>query len=507
MTVLSEPTRKATPAVELSGRALARNTVWNLIGQIAPLLVAVFAIPLLISRMGLDRFGVLTLGWIVIGYFGLFDLGLGRALTKLVADRLGTGEQTRIPAVFWTAMALIVGLSFVGGAVLFGLSFRLAGLLHIPSRLTSETVHAFWVLAVGVPIVIASTGLRGVLEALQRFDIINVIRTPMGIFNFIAPLAVLPFSRSLVLVFAALVVCRFVLLVAFGVACLRVFPPLARLHFDSKLIWPVLRLGSWMTVSNIIGPLMVYLDRFLIGATLSVAAVAYYATPFDVVTKLLMVPAALVGVLFPALATSFTADPKRAATLLRRSVKYIFLLIFPVVLIIVLFARDGLSLWLGPDFARHSASVLRWLAAGVFINCLAQVPFTALQSVGRPHVTATLHMIELPLYVLALFGLIRWMGIEGAAIAWTARVTIDAIFLFVAARPCLPNGDPLLRRLTLASMSALGLLTLAALSNGLLLRAAVLVIVLPGLAVVTWGYLLSPEERALVRLPLQTSRL
>ena len=66
----------------LRGRTIARNTIWNIVGQSLPLLLAVVAIPLLIRRLGVDRFGVLTLAWALVGYFGLFDLGLGRALDK-----------------------------------------------------------------------------------------------------------------------------------------------------------------------------------------------------------------------------------------------------------------------------------------------------------------------------------------------------------------------------------------------------------------------------------------
>src|SRR3954466_7987365 len=85
-------TRDATPAALTGGRLLARNAAWNLITQCAPLAVAFVTIPVLIAGIGTDRFGVLTLAWITLGYFSLFDLGLGRALTKLVADALGRGE-------------------------------------------------------------------------------------------------------------------------------------------------------------------------------------------------------------------------------------------------------------------------------------------------------------------------------------------------------------------------------------------------------------------------------
>ena len=97
---------------ELTNRnLLARNTVWNLVGHLIPLIVAIFAIPPLIRILGTDRFGVLALAWVIIGYFSLFDLGLGRALTQLVAGKLGADQEEEIPALVWTGLALVLILA------------------------------------------------------------------------------------------------------------------------------------------------------------------------------------------------------------------------------------------------------------------------------------------------------------------------------------------------------------------------------------------------------------
>ena len=61
------------------------------------MLLAIVAIPMVIEGMGLARFGVLTIAWMVVGYFSLVDFGLGRALTKLVAEKLGSGQGNEIP--------------------------------------------------------------------------------------------------------------------------------------------------------------------------------------------------------------------------------------------------------------------------------------------------------------------------------------------------------------------------------------------------------------------------
>ena len=132
---------------------------------------------------------------------------------------------------------------------------------------------------------------------------------------------------------------------------------------------------------------------------------------------------------FFSFSASFAVDRNRTALLYSRCVKYLFLILFPAILVTVGLAQNGLTLWLGAEFAQHSARVLQWLAVGVFINSLAQAPFALVQGAGRPDLTAKLHLIELPCYLLALWWLIGARGIEGAAIAWTGRVIVDAAVL------------------------------------------------------------------------------
>src|SRR5262249_37418857 len=153
---------------------------------------------------------------------------------------------------------------------------------------------------------------------------------------------------------------------------------------------PLLSYGGWMTGANIVNPLMVQMDRFLVGAMVSTVAVAYYTTPYELVTKFWFIANAMLGVGFPAFATSFVQDRERTAVLFGRGVKYAFLTLFPLVLGSISLAPEILAIWLGADFARESAPVMRWLALGVLLNGLAQVPSALLQGVGRPDLTAKL---------------------------------------------------------------------------------------------------------------------
>ena len=66
--IMNEKIKKIT-----NGKLLTTNVVKNLLGQVLPLLVALISIPMLIKDMGTERFGVLTIAWIVTGYFSIFD--------------------------------------------------------------------------------------------------------------------------------------------------------------------------------------------------------------------------------------------------------------------------------------------------------------------------------------------------------------------------------------------------------------------------------------------------
>ena len=482
-----------------SGRTIAKNTVFNLIGQVLPALIALAAIPLLVKGLGIEQFGILTLAWLVIGYFSLFDFGLGRAITHIVADLLGKNRQIEIPGYVWTALIMLLLLGIMGTLIVVIITPLLVErILKIPRDLQTETMIAFYLLALSIPMVINTAALRGVLEAQQRFDLVNLVRIPMGIFTYIGPLLILPFTNNLSFVVAVLVFGRliawlaYLILVFFTMPILRKFTLLKR-----SAILPLARFGGWMTISSIVGPLMIYLDRFLIGAFISAAAVAYYATPYEAATKLTLIPSALVGVLFPAFAVSYVQDRKRSIVLLERGVRLIFLILFPITLVIVVLANEGMSLWLGQTFAQKSSLVLKLLVIGVLMNNLASVPYTFVQGVGRPDIAAKLHLFELPLYLLLLWQLLPIYGIVGAAIAWTLRTTLDMIILYILTFRLIRLDVVLVRRTALMIGIGMVVLLIALFPFDLNIKVVLLIIGLITFSIITWLMLLLPYERVL----------
>jgi O-antigen/teichoic acid export membrane protein len=412
-----------------------KNVIYNLIGQILPIVAGIISIPIIIKGLGTERFGIISLTWMIIGYFSLFDLGLGRALTQAVAEKIGNKKSHEIPAIFWTSLTFMATIAAAGSILIILLAEPLVSrIFKISPLLQIECLHAFYVLAISIPSVIITSALSGFLAAYNRFDIVNAIRIPMSISMLIAPLIVLPYTQSLVVIIALMTFVRIIFCCIHLYFCLRVEPQLVKTKtLNRSAIMPLLKFGGWMTISNIVGPIMVNFDRFVIGSYLSVTAVAYYTTPFEMITKLWMIPNAINGVTFPLYAASYNQNKEECARIFTRSIMAIFFSIYPIILIVITFAHLGMSLWVGGEFASHSYSVLQWLAIGVYLNCLAQVPYTLIQGANNPDITCKLHLMELVIYVPILFILLQKFGIEGAAIAWVLRTFIDTVLLFYIA--------------------------------------------------------------------------
>jgi len=422
--------------INYSGRSIAKYTVYNLLGYGIPLLFALVLIPPLLKGLGEEKFGILNLVWMTIGYFGFFDFGIGRALTKTIAEKIGNSQFDEVPGIFWTSLFLMLIISVIGASVLVLLAPMLVyKSFNISEAFRSETLNTFYLLALSIPIVTTTAGIKGFLEAYQRFGIINIVRVVLGVFSFLVPLLCLLFTNSLVWIVLLLILVRLVVWSIYLAECFKANRNLkSRIYLKAQLVKTILKLSGWMTISNIIVPVFVNLDRFLIGTLVSATAITYYAIPYEVVSKLLIFPGAITAVLFPAFSASHLNNPGFAKNLLLKAIKYIFLFFFPIVLLIITFANEGLNIWLGENYAMQSTLIMQLLVAGVIFISLAYIPYSFLEGIGRPDITAKIQLTELPFYISAMWIGIKYMGINGAALVWMLRVIVDAAILFLFAQ-------------------------------------------------------------------------
>lgn len=489
-----------TPRLEAlsSVRGLVHGILWNAVGRCLPILVALAATPVLLHRLGLERWGLFTLALSVAGSFGILDFGIGAALTRALAERIGTPEEAEAPALVVTSLTMLTLTSLVGAAGLFAcVPWFLDRVLHVPADLLPEATLAFEALAASGPLIVLSASLWGILAAYQRFRVVNLVNIPISAMYYAGPLLVLLVRDSLVGVILALAAVRLAQTAICLLLALRLIPALRhRPRIELRLLRDLLRIGAWVTVSNTLAPLMIYVDRFLVGATASLTAVSYYVTPVDLVWRLTILPFAIGTTLFPAVATSHARMPERLRALTRTSLLTIVVLVFPACVTIVGFGHELMALWLGAEFAAKSDTVLVIVGVGVFFSCIAVPPGTVLDGVGRPEVGAIFLIGQALLFPPAVVALTVFYGIEGAAAAWTVRAVVNWVGRSYMCGRLRPSLRPVVNRLLGLGVAGGGALVLCASIGPLPLRLPAMALAALGVPLLAAATLLERHEIA-----------
>jgi len=424
--------------------SLRRNTLWNIAGMGLPLLGAALFIPMLLARLGNEAFGVVALIWTLIGYFGLFDLGVGRALTVAVGRQAADAQGGDVRHALWAGLLITTLTGLLGGALVWALAAPLSGpWLDIGPAWRDDAETALQIAALGVLPTVVTSALRGALEGHGRFAASNLIRMAFGFLMFGLPaLAVELHGASLTWIALYLVAARFFF-------CLVALVPL-RTNFRRATSWggvkqqgrSLLSFGVWLTVTGIVGPLMVYGDRFFVGIATGADQLPYYAIPQEGLLRLLILPTAMCGALLPVYAAM--ADTALRANY-RQNRRRIAAVMLAVCVAAVLLATPVLSWWLTPEFAARAFPIVVLMAAGVWVNSLALLPYTVLHARGQSRITALFHLGQLPVYLALLYWLAGAYGLPGAAAAWFLRALLDLVLLQLAVNR-LFKGDSLAAR-------------------------------------------------------------
>lgn len=407
--------------------SISKHTTYNVAGAVIPLAVTLVTVPLYLEVVGVERYGLLTICWVVLGYLGFLDLGLGPAVSQRIAS---AREEDRgaAEAVFWTAVwlslaaGLFTAILFFGGAALY---FALGG---VNSSFNGEIRAAIPLLGMVLPVAMVSSVAAGALHGLQRFLALNLISTTSATLMSILPLLVAYlWSPTLSGLLAGALAARGVGLILQYWNCVKAVP-LSKPEMPKKeLIGSLLKFGGWITVTTAVTPLLLTVDRLAIGALLGAAAVAAYSIPFSLIARMSIVPWGLSSALFPRFAAG-TEEERRH--LMGLALSAIAVAMTPFCILVIAAVGPFFTFWIGPELAAVSSPVAYLLIAGIWANSIALVPYTMLQGSGRPDIVAKIHLMEILPYWLLLGAFLLLFGLPGAALAWAVRAAVDCGLLF-----------------------------------------------------------------------------
>jgi len=413
--------------------SISRNAAYNVLGAAFPSLLTLVTVPLYLSAVGLERFGVLTLCWVILGYSGFLDVGLGLAVARRVANAQEDSEEAN--RTFWTAAWLSILTGLAGAALIYcGANAYFAWASTSASKFQNELAGAIPLLAATVPLLMLNGVFAGVLQGRERFLTMNVVAMLGQSLMTVLPLAgAYLWSPDLRVLVGGALAARLLPFPVTAYLTKRVLPVGRPRGFSPALAGSLLGFSGWVSLTVIANTVLVSFDRLAIGVKIGAAAVPIYTIPYSLVSRIILVPHSLSAALFPRFAAAKGVERQRLAA---ASIQSVPVLTTPAIIGIIAASELFFRLWIGAELAAAAVPVAYILAGGFWFYCIGHIAYSILQATGRPDLVSKVLVAELPFYVGVLVLGTNLFGVAGAAAAVSVRAVIDCLlFLYFARVP------------------------------------------------------------------------
>lgn len=405
--------------------SLIKNSAYNIIGFAVPTIIAIPCLGILSRWLSIEEFGIFILSFAFLGYASIFDGGLSRAVTRETA--LFKDDKYEHLKIIANANFLIFFFSIFASILMYFFSKNIVAYLNVSSLYVNNVIVSLKILSLAIPFYLLNLIWIGYLEGIENFLTVNIQKTIGNSLIILFPLFFCFFEKKLVFAVLGILVGRIISLIITFIICNEVIIK-AKFKFDKSIVKRLLKFGGWITISNIVSPIMVYMDKFIVSNVLGANKVALYSAPAEGVSRLINLPIALSKALFPKITNANTVEEQKKL----EKFSYIVICLFclPLVLIVFFFAKEIMTMWMGEQYGVATENILRILIIGFFFNALAQIPYTILQSKGYSKYTAFIHLFEVFPYLIFVYFATKNYGIIGAAGVWSIRVILD-LFLLV----------------------------------------------------------------------------
>lgn len=420
--------------MELRLRHIARNVLFNWFGTIVSMAVGFFLAPFILHRLGNVAYAVWVLAISVVGYLSLLDLGMQSSVLRFVSKghtkRDHQGASDAISAAFWVRLqisAVVLVLSGVLAAVF-------PHIFKVPVELASDARKAILLVGLNAALTMSVGVIGGVLSALNRYDLQNYVSLAQSAVRVGGVILVLRSGHGIV----AIAICELIAGL-FGNALLvliarRLYPELRiqlkKPHKETlKQIWAY---SSYAFLNTIAVQLVYKTDLLVVGALVSTSAVTFYAIANSLCTYANQAVGAMGATFVPAASTYEAAgDSKSLLMLYKNGTRATLIVALPILITFILRGRSFIGLWMGPQYAYSSGTVLIILSSALFFmfanRAAGSIAFGvekhkkgAQWGIGEGIANLTLSII-----------LVHWYGIYGVALG----TMIPSLFVHVVLWP------------------------------------------------------------------------
>jgi O-antigen/teichoic acid export membrane protein len=275
-----------------STRRHLRNLAFNWGGHISSLLVMFFLSPYIVGKLDSAAYGIWSLLNVLVGYMGIFDLGVRASVGRHVAlylgkkDERGVDETIRAGFAFFSIASILILLAGVILGWLFPFFFK-----EVPPEHFSTVRYLLPFMAINIWLAAVSTIYSSVLTAHSRFDIARGVDVLVLLVRTAGTIFALEAGWGLWGLASALILANFLALISNHYTARRIHRKMRSLPllYSRLRMQELFNYGFFSFISSISAKIINQSDLLIVGLLISVSAVreysigatlVYYTTPF-----------------------------------------------------------------------------------------------------------------------------------------------------------------------------------------------------------------------------------
>lgn len=398
-----------------------------------PAIVGVLSLPTIKDGYGTAGWGLLSLIIYVLLSAVMFDFGVGLGTTKFVSMALKQRDGQSIPDLLGAALTIAFTVGSVVGLALAAISPFLGTWLNVPQAYQDQVVPICIALGATIPVVTVGAIFRSLLEAAQRFDLMNLVKVPTSTILILIPLVGVFAGWSLITVTILFAVARVLALGSYAALAVSVYdglrPRWNNLNANARKL---LGFGGWVSVSNILNPVVTHAEKLIIPSFISITLLGFYTAAYEIVSRIASLPFAIAVAVFPRFSQDQASEfDVSENSLVQRMLRLLIVMYVPVVAGFIYLGNAFLTWYFDAETALYATSALQLLAVAFFFNSLAYIFLSAVQGLGRPDLKAKWDMVSVPLTIGLGIGGVVLFGLDGAAASKMIVTFLDCTLLLL----------------------------------------------------------------------------
>lgn len=405
---------------------LFNNTLFTAFDYVVMIALSLLATPVLIQHLGVAGYGVFVFlsMFSFYGALSFFDFGMNGSLVTYVAKAEAEGDRRVLHRLLSIGLAFYAGVGALLGVCLYLASGFIINrfLVSDPSLDMTQIQRAILIIACNLVLQFLSLPLTATLEGLRRYTLSKLANSALLIPQYLLLIVVAIYFERVDYAFAVMLV----------ISCARlvVYASLLKFKIDSfsdfsfelrgELFRKLTNYSGLLFVNRLIGLVFNQLDKVLVWLYLVVSSLTVY----DVVVR----PANLLRLVLTITNSSLIPEVARLDRLGERSqigrlyvgmVRYCYLILLPLILVIGVYAEHLLRLWVGPELAVHWPLVLILLSA-YLVQPIASVASTVVIGMEKVKETMWIAVLGTVVNIVLSLTLVSRFGIGGLLAATLA---------------------------------------------------------------------------------------